>query len=182
MSDALITLNGTRSFVWDELERGVVDKTAPGNLLVIASSSRDHGPTARIVVLRGVDRDSRTLTFFTHSASQKVANFKEDERAKILFWCPEKSLQIRLSVTISMSPVNSRIWEKLGAGTRLNYAVDPTPGTPIEHPAAALQATPKPSAMLQLDARVSEFETLWISPEGLRRAAFDNEQSRWIAP
>lgn len=182
MSDPLTSLNGTYEKVWSLLEAGPTSKTAPANLLVLATSSVQNGPSARIVVLRQVDRASGMLRVFTHAASQKVADLNENERAEILIWDPAEQFQIRLKVTIDVSQVDSETWSLLGPGTRLNYAVDPRPGTRIEHPADARLASPKPSQMLCLDARILTIETLQISKAGLSRAVFEDGTSQWIAP
>lgn len=182
MSDALRTLNGTLETVWGHLACGATDKSAPSNLPILATASPQHGPKARIVVLRGADRHTNRLTFFTHSASQKVSDLNEDERAEILIWCPEEQLQIRISATISIAPIDTEIWSQLGGGTRLNYAENPSPGTPVNRPEDAMQATPDQSTMLLLTAMINKIETLVIAPDGLRRAIFEDGQSRWIAP
>ncbi|NNJ67051.1 MAG: hypothetical protein HKP54_03330 [Boseongicola sp.] len=182
MNDALTSLNGTHELVWSLLEAGPKSKAATANLVVLATSSIENGPSARIVVLRHVDRVSGILRVFTHAASQKVADLNEDERAEIMIWDPVEQLQIRLTVNIEVSHVDSETWSRLGPGTRLNYAVDPTPGTPIEAPENARQATPEASQMLCLNARVLSIETLHITSDGLSRAVFQDGTSQWIAP
>lgn len=182
MSDALTSLNGTYEAVWNLLENGVTSKTAPANLLVLTTASKQRGPSSRIVVLRHFDRSSETLRMFTHAASQKVIDLSEDDRAEILIWDPVEQLQVRLSVSVEMSGIDDKTWSRLGPGTRLNYAVDPTPGTPIPDPQVARQASPQKHQMLALDARIRKIETLHISQDGLKRAMFEKGASRWIAP
>ena len=182
MSDALTSLDGTIEAVWSLLEDGVKSKTSPANNLVLATASKQHGPSLRIVVLRRADRSTESLRIFTHAASQKVIDLNEDERAEILIWEPAQQLQVRFSVSISMSGIDDNTWEKLGPGTRLNYAIDPAPGTPITQPKVASQASPQQHQMLVLDARIRKIETLHISPDGLKRAVFEKGTSQWIAP
>ena len=182
MSEALTTLNGTLEVVWHMLERGAVDKTAPANLPVLATASREHGAKARIVVLRSTDRATQKLTFFTHALSGKVSDLNEDERAEVLVWCAAQQFQIRISAKIGIAAVDENTWRNLGPGTRLNYATDPSPGIPLHRPEEALQATPDAGSMLSLEAFITKIDTLWISPEGLRRATFEDGRSQWIAP
>jgi pyridoxamine 5'-phosphate oxidase len=182
MSDALKTLNGTLAAVWSRLEAGATDTNAPANLPVLATSSAKSGPAARIVVLRGVDRAASMLTMFTHAGATKVADLKNDERAELLIWDAPERFQIRLSVTIELIEVDAATWQLLGPGTRLNYAVDPSPGTPIDKPEDAWRATPELHQMLQLQTTIHRIETLHIAPDGLRRAVFEGDTSQWIAP
>ena len=182
MNDALTSLDGTIEDVWTLLEDGVKYKTSPANNLILATASKQQGPSLRIVVLRHADRSSQSLNVFTHAASQKVVDLNEDERAEILIWDPAQQLQIRLSVFVRMSGIDDETWKKLGPGTRLNYAIAPAPGTPIPQPEVARQASPKQHQMLVLDARIRKIETLHISHDGLKRAVFENGTSQWIAP
>ena len=182
MNDNLTSLNGTFETVWDMLRQGVGEKASPANQLVLATSSPENGSSARMVVLRGVDQDAETLHFFTHARSQKVSDLNKDERGEILIWDARKQLQIRISVRIEATGVDDTIWSALGPGTRMNYAIEPMPGTPITTPNDARLATPDRSQMLQLNAHVWQIETLWISNQGLYRAVFKSGSSQWIAP
>ena len=181
MSNAFTSLDGTYETVWRLLEDGVKSKTSPANNLVLATASRQQGPSLRIVVLRHVDQTSEILRVFTHAASRKVIDLNEDERAEILIWDPAQQFQVRLSVFVRMSRIDDKTWESLGPGTRLNYAIDPAPGTPIAQPEIARRASPHQHQMLALDARIRRIETLHISPDGLKRAVFESGTSQWIA-
>ncbi|SMX23846.1 pyridoxamine 5'-phosphate oxidase family protein [Boseongicola aestuarii] len=182
MSDALTSLDGTYETIWRLLEDGAKSKTSAASNLVLATASKAHGPSVRIVVLRDADQASEVLRIFTHAASRKVIDLNDNERAEILVWDPEQQFQIRLSVSVRMSRIDDKTWESLGTGTRLNYAIDPAPGTPIARPEIAQQASPHQHQMLALDARIRKIETLHISPDGLKRAVFENGTSQWIAP
>ena len=181
MSDALTDLNGTLCDVWARLESGVVVPGSPANLPVLATASPSGG-AARIVVLRGVDRSAQTLWFYSHAAASKVADLKANSRAELLIWDPRDRLQIRLGVSIDLGTVSADVWDGLGPGTRLNYATDPLPGTKIDDPSDAQQATPQHHQMVLLTAHIARIETLQITNDGLRRAVFEGGTSRWIAP
>ena len=181
MSDEFTNLNGTLNAVWERLEAGPGDPKAPANTVVLATSST-AGPSSRVVILRGTDQARGTLDFYTHAASAKVSELADDPRAALLIWDAEAKVQIRLTVTIEMAGIASETWASLGAGTRLNYAVDPVPGTPINAPEDAWLATPEADQMVHLKATILRIDTLQISSDGLRRATFADGRSQWIAP
>jgi len=182
MSKLFQSLSVTQEAVWLLLEAGAIEKGSPANLPVLAKSSAEQGPTARIVALRSVDRVAEKLTFFTHASSGKVRDLNEDERAELLVWDGSERLQIRLSVAVKINKIGTETWSSLGPGTRLNYAVDPTPGMAIDRPEDALHASPQQRQMVELEATILRIETLRITRDGLRRAIFEGNTSRWIAP
>ena len=76
---------------WFEQARGdEIDPTA----MALATVSRDGQPSARMVLLKGVD--ARGFTFFTNYDSQKAHHLDESRRASLLFYWPSLNRQIRI--------------------------------------------------------------------------------------
>jgi len=59
--------------VWSALARGVQDRWTPWALPMLATVGSRGQPEARVIALRGADREARTLTFHTDARSGKVA-------------------------------------------------------------------------------------------------------------
>lgn len=80
-----------RTWLQDAEQAGIAQPYA----MTLATSSRNNTPSARIVLLRGVD--DRGFVFFTNYDSLKGQNLKENPVAALLFYWPELSRQIRIA-------------------------------------------------------------------------------------
>ena len=63
--------------------------------MTIATSTRSGEPSARVVLLRGVDE--RGFGFFTNYESQKGRHLAENPRAALVVYWPRLSRQVRIS-------------------------------------------------------------------------------------
>ena len=76
------------------LQAGIVEPTA----MALATASSDGVPSARMVLLKGLDQ--RGFVFFTNYESPKGKDLAENPRAALLFWWGVFQRQIRISGTI----------------------------------------------------------------------------------
>ena len=97
-------LSELRDRAWQKIARGVADRRAPARHPVLATVGREGGGEARIVVLRGADRQAATLVLHTDGASAKVGEVRAEPRATLLVWDPGARLQIRMRATIAARP------------------------------------------------------------------------------
>jgi pyridoxamine 5'-phosphate oxidase len=65
------------------------------NAMTLATVGRDGMPSARTVLLKGVD--PRGLTFFTNYESQKAQELEACGKAALLFWWPPLERQVRFA-------------------------------------------------------------------------------------
>ena len=70
--------------------------------MTLASSGRNGQPSARMVLLKGVDR--RGFVFFTNFESRKGRELASNPRAALVFYWREMSRQIRLAGRVSKLP------------------------------------------------------------------------------
>ena len=63
------------------------------NAMTLATVGADGQPSARVVLLKGVDR--RGLTFFTNLASRKCRELEANGRAALVFWWGPLARQVR---------------------------------------------------------------------------------------
>lgn len=73
--------------------------------MTLATSSGNNIPSARIVLLRGMDE--RGFVFFTNYDSLKGQNLKENPSAALLFYWPELSRQIRIAGAVEQLEVDA---------------------------------------------------------------------------
>ncbi|MXQ06797.1 pyridoxamine 5'-phosphate oxidase [Alphaproteobacteria bacterium GH1-50] len=180
MNDDFGTLDGTLDAVWSRLSNGVTNADAPARTLALATD----GPAVRMVVLRGADRASGTLTIWTNRASDKVSQLAGDPRAEALIWDSAADFQIRLALEVSIARGDAGTWDALGPGSRVNYARVPPPGARLAEP-DAVQVQPDPAMFAVLTGRIMRIETLHLTRERQARARFPHgrlDAAHWIAP
>jgi pyridoxamine 5'-phosphate oxidase len=68
------------------------------NAMTLATSSRQGKPSARMVLLKGVDE--RGFLFFTNYESQKAQDLQENPVAALVFYWPPLSRQVRVEGTV----------------------------------------------------------------------------------
>jgi pyridoxamine 5'-phosphate oxidase len=74
-------------------------QVAEPSAMTLATATRDGRPSARIVLLKGVDE--RGLVFFTDSRSQKGEELARNPLAALVFWWCELERQVRVSGTVT---------------------------------------------------------------------------------
>lgn len=75
----------------EALECGVAEPTA----MALATASRDGVPSARFVLLKGVD--DRGFVFYTNYESRKARELDSNPRASLLFYWAEMERQVRIA-------------------------------------------------------------------------------------
>ena len=87
----------------EQFERWFADATRAGvhepNAMTLATASPDGTPSARIVLLKGIDADG--FVFFTNYESQKGRELAQNPRAALVFFWPELERQVRVTGAVS---------------------------------------------------------------------------------
>jgi pyridoxamine 5'-phosphate oxidase len=69
------------------------------NAMTLATATADSAPSARIVLLKGVDE--RGFVFFTDHRSRKASELEANPRAALVFYWPELERQVRVTGSAS---------------------------------------------------------------------------------
>jgi len=192
-------LNHYLKGAWNFLFRATVERNNPFRNASIASIE-DGVPQNRIVVLREVNPQQRTLIYWTDKRSDKVAQLRSNPSLSALFWNEKRKLQIRASGTTTLLQNNDltrEAWDKIGIRGRKSYATSQAPGTTIEQDSDGLPAQWGDDLDLQdteyaydnfmiILQEVTSMECLHLHQEGHQRARFDWNgeawQSSWLVP
>lgn len=91
------------------------------NAMTLATCGADMQPTARVVLLKGIENDG--FVFYTNYDSAKGVEMAENDRVGLCFYWPELERQVRINGRVSRVPAevslayfNSRPYEsRLGA-------------------------------------------------------------------
>lgn len=178
---------------WRLLAQGVVDRRSPFHTPVIATIGRDGAPRARIVVLRGVDPEGRTVRFHTDRRTAKAEEIEGDSRLALIAYDAPAKIQVRLEGRASLharDAVADEAWAGSRPFSKVCYGTDPPPGTVI--PAGEAYALPsgeevetgRPNFSAVL-LTVESLEWLYLDRAGHRRARFTfgaAPAATWLVP
>ncbi|HEX5502405.1 MAG TPA: pyridoxamine 5'-phosphate oxidase [Thermomicrobiales bacterium] len=126
MSDRLADGLGERDVAPDpfvQFDRWFEDAVAAGGpeptAMTVATATRDGRPSARMVLLKGVDE--RGFVFYTNFESRKGDELAENPRAALLFHWPRLQRQVRVTGAVTrVSPEESDAYYRSRArGSRL---------------------------------------------------------------
>ena len=177
--------------VWRLLERGCAMANDPCHTPVLATRSSHAEVSLRTVVLRGVDRIARTLTFHTHVASDKVPELREKAVCGWHFYAPEEKVQVRVRARASLHHQDELArgeWDGTGLSSRRCYCTIARPGQVLPAEAGPISGLPpeledrQPTEeeserlgwpnFVAVKTRIERFEYLYLRAQGHRRAAF----------
>ncbi len=71
--------------------------TREPNAMTLATASREGSPSARVVLLKGVDHG---FAFYTNHESRKGRELDANPRAALVWWWPELERQVRVEGTV----------------------------------------------------------------------------------
>jgi pyridoxamine 5'-phosphate oxidase len=178
--------------LWRELSRAVRDRHHAwrvATLATVAASADGVQPEARSVVLRDCDRDARCLLVYTDARSAKAQQAERRPQGVLVLWSAALGWQLRLNVALVLHTsglqVSSR-WAQLKLTPAAQDYLSPLPpGTPLADTPAAHATTPERDSrghFAVLECQVQSTDWLELHREGHRRARFDGDGARWIAP
>jgi pyridoxamine 5'-phosphate oxidase len=173
--------------VWAMLAAAIADPSASLRTPVVANVC-NGAADGRVMVVRAVDRDRATLTFFTDSRAAKVAAVTAEPHVAVIAYDSASRLQFRLcgvaQIAVTGATVESA-WATVPPGARRSYRTRAAPGTPSPGPTALLADGDGRAAFAVLTVIVDSIEWLDLATPGHRRAIYRREpewRGGWIVP
>ena len=111
-----IALAQTEVEIWNRLASAANDVTDPLRLVTLATVGTTGRPSARLMVLHGVDREHRRLWFYTDRVSHKLAELARRPFASIVAYDSTMGAQIRLDGVVIVhvdDEVADNHWQQL---------------------------------------------------------------------
>jgi len=190
-------LDASFAEAWNVVEAGVTDRNSPAHTPTVGTVDADGTPQLRIMILRAVSRDIRTLRFHTDARSDKTAQLQHKAAASILVYDAAAKAQIRLSGhahIVSNGNVADIAWSGSTPFARRCYMAEAAPGTPITQPSSGLpewiegkqpeeeQLADYRGNFAALMFQADSIEWLYLANAGHRRARWhwDDAQSLWL--
>jgi hypothetical protein len=186
-----MTLEECLAEAFRRLSRGVADRRSAFHTPTLATVAADGAPEARTLVLRGFDPARREVRLHSDARSGKVAALAREPRAALHLYDPTAKLQLRLAGRATLhgaDAVAEAAWAASREMSRMCYAVEPGPGTPVAAPPAA--PTDPAGGRAHFTAILLRFDRLdWLelAHAGHRRARFDWDAAdaraaTWLVP
>src|SRR5438128_10782222 len=108
----------------DQFRRWFEQAKAAGEIqpeaMCLATSTADGRPSARMVLLRGLDE--RGFCFFTNYESRKGQELQANSRAALVFYWPELERQVRIegSVEVVSAEESDAYWQTRPYGSQIS--------------------------------------------------------------
>jgi len=187
---------------WMELLLGAVsERTHPFKKPVLTTISLEGVPKARIIILRDVNFEERSIRLQTDARSDKVAEIGRNPNVMLAFYDPSHEIQVQVSGIASIHRDDvyaDAAWKGAAPASRRAYLAKCEPGTPLAGPASGLprDVEGKIPSEERLEEGRSNFaavqmlfeqvDWLFLSPNGNRRARFvvksNSWAGTWLAP
>lgn len=185
---------------WNMLFRGATQRRNAFRTPILSSIQQDM-PNARMVVLRKTNVATRQLLFYTDIRSPKVKELQANPNSCLVFWHPNKHLQVRAYGTIEIEAQNDfakSIWDTIAPKNRKDYASLLAPSSSTDTPdnflaphwnvdtVTATDTTENYQNFAVLVATIERLDCLHLHSEGHQRTEFcwngKHWDSTWLIP
>lgn len=165
-----------------ELHLGTTDNGHPFKYCTMATVGLDRVARLRTVRLRHVSEDMG-LTFFTDKRSKKIIHIKENKNVSLLFYHPEKLMQIRIEGVAQIvrdKLLLDNYWQKVQPDQRQDYTTTLAPGSKLPNP-DTVDYLKDGEHFCALDIQPFKFEYLKLQRPNHLRIRYSKEASGWEA-
>jgi pyridoxamine 5'-phosphate oxidase len=131
---------------WRRLTSAANDRTHPMHLMVMATAGVGGRPAARVMTVRGADRDLARLWFHTDRRSPKAADLRANPHLCLVCFDPRDGVELRLSGRADLletGPEADEHWRQAALIIRHLYASPRSPGEPVPPPDPELSRPPQ---------------------------------------
>lgn len=186
MSPTIDAPTDIRHAIWQHLTRACHDRHHAWRTPVLATTTPDGEPNARIVVLRAANAAQHTLTAFTDHRSAKAAELAAQPKAMFVFWSARLKWQLRVRTLVSVQttgPEVDAVWQRVQPSAAAgDYLTPAAPGTPLAQVDASAAHMAAQHHLAILTAQVLEIDWLEIGASGHRRARLSPDTREWLTP
>jgi hypothetical protein len=182
------SLESLHGEIWDRLGLAATDLSHPWRTPTLATAGPDH-PDARVVILREVDPQARTLVCFSDSRAHKVSGVRIHPVATWCFYDPVQRIQLRARGETRAHVGNAlarQYWDKLPHSSRRLYATTPRPGERVLAPWEIPFGDHPSEQFAVLVTTVHEMDWLQLKTDWHERARFlwdsDSWEAHWACP
>ena len=182
--------------IWDELTLGLNSGKHPFHIFSV-STVKNNKPDSRTVVLRGVEKENKSISFHTDLRSKKVLQIKESENICALFYDKDSKIQLRIYGSASKETDSLLIKEKWNSSkemSKLCYLNKIPPGEVINESKDYLYGKEELNNIELgiknfsiINIKISQIDWLSLNHEGHQRMLINYTSNNkiefdWVAP
>lgn len=133
----LISYDSIADQAWTRLVQAGDDPSHAMRIVVLATLGDGPSPEARLMVLRGADRQLGKLWFYTDLRSPKVEQLRTCPTVCAVAWDTACGVQLRIRGTAtidSSSPLADDHWRQASMGLQVLLQSPDDPGRPLQQP------------------------------------------------
>lgn len=181
---------------WSLIATGVTNRNSPAHMPAVGTVDALGVPQMRIMILRDLSRDERTLRFHTDSRSMKAEEVRQNPATSVLIYDPAAKIQIRMSGKTHFATtgdIADTAWSTSTPFARRCYMAETAPATPVVKPSSGLpdwiegkqpeeaQLADYRGNFATLLVEIETIEWLYLANAGHRRARWqwDPAQNAW---
>lgn len=164
----------------DELLQGATKKGHPFRYGTLGTVGLEYLARLRTIRLREVTPNLK-LTFYTDKRSKKILHIKENPKVSLLFYHPEKLLQLRIegvATIIKDAKILDQQWRKVGAESKKDYTTTKAPGSEIKSQ-EAIEYLVNENHFCSVEIKPFKIEYLKLQKPHHLRVRFSNEEAVW---
>lgn len=165
----------------EELQLGASKKGHPFRHFTLGTVGLDRLARLRTVVLRKVNEDL-ILTFYTDKRSKKVTHIKENNKVSLLFYHPDKLLQLKIEGIASLNldeTTKKTIWGRMEDSSKRGYTTAAAPGSEIEGP-EAIEYLEDRDYFAMITVHPFKIEYLKLEHPSHLRVRFSKQHDLWV--
>ena len=193
-------LDKTYSKIWELLNTGLQDRSKPFHIPVFICGSNNNFD-GRIVVLRGIDKDKKSLWFHSDIRSNKIKIIKKNLSGNLLFYDKSEKVQLRILGKTQVNyqnEITKKSWKETAHMSRQCYLGVKSPGSNSLNPTSGLTEDIDNSKysieesevgyknFCVINLLITSIEWLYLASKGHRRALFtlkdDRVEKKWLIP
>lgn len=185
------------------IDGGAHDRRYSSHHPVVGTIGKDGLPRQRVMILRALDWDRRTIRFHTDWRTEKVEELASNSAASVLIYEPKSKIQLRLSGKAAVHATGSAVdaaWNEATLFARRCYLAETAPGSMSDNPQSGLplwvegrapseeEVAPARENFAILLFEFNQIEWLYLANKGHRRARWEWNSAdhgwlgNWLVP
>ncbi len=165
-----------------ELQKGVAENDHPFRYCTMATVGLDRMARLRTVRVRRLsDDDDMVISVYTDKRSKKIIHIKENKLVSLLFYHPDKLLQLKVE---GMAVINKdqkllkELWKEIDHPAKKDYTTVMAPGSVLEGP-EQVEYLKEEDFFCLLEVHPFKIEYLQLKRPNHLRIRFSRKENDW---
>jgi general stress protein 26 len=164
----------------NEFKISLNTKNHPYKLATLGTVGLDHMARLRTIVIRDVSKDLM-ITFYTDKRSKKVTHIQENNKVSLLFYHPEKSIQLKIEGIASLikNPnILEEHWTMVSERSKKDYTTTRAPGSGITN-SDGIEYLNETHHFCMISIQPKKIEYLKLNADKHTRIRYSSEMEKW---